>query len=136
MSRYENTDGCVVPINVKPGKTMVNTKLDTIVYTVLGKEENQDSDGNPLISDKDAPHACAMKSPVSKQYKYYIKRGGTGNRLFNPVDNLTNQTGAEVYNGVPRWQYREVNKTAFDYYLFFLKTKNPKYYTLAEREVI
>lgn len=70
--------------------------------------------------------------------KYYVKRGSYGysiSKMINPLSSFYLQ-GEHLHKeqGRNKYNFFEVPKPAFDYYIKFLKTKNSTFLVFAERE--
>ena len=120
-----------------------NPEREVIVYTIFGQHDDLDEAGCPLILDADEQHLAednprAFAKSVKLEHKntkyYYIKRTANG-FFFNPsgIDEgnqikFANHAGRKVY------EFSEVNKKVFTFYLQFLKTKNTAHLRRAERE--
>jgi hypothetical protein len=56
--------------------------------------------------------------------------------LFNPFDSSANRNKKDLEKGDLFYNLRKCNKTCFDYYTMFLKTKNRTHLTLAQRNYL
>lgn len=89
-------------------------------------------------------HASCAKEEVyvnqneTKRY-YYVKRGCVGHlagRFFNPYNNMLSvhqMRGYDTQSGRAYFEYAMVTEEIFQFYLKFLRTKNPAYLTTSER---
>lgn len=136
----------------RPNDTTVldpNNSIDpiTTIYTILGKHDEFDVDGFPILNDTVYEQATgkrlvkaetfdvayAKKTFNGNRYHYYIKINQRG-ELYNPNGLFEGGTQRKTrQTGEPVWQFREINMRVFDLYLSFLKTKNIAWLKNAER---
>lgn len=90
---------------------------------VLSYDEN----GN-FTQDIEQRCAAQITFDITQKTKYYVKYGSS--QLYNP-----NKTSDLRYNSRIAWKMVQVNKTAFDTYLQFLRTKREIFLHHAEREI-
>lgn len=122
-----------------------NTELnDAIFYTILGSETSVDKDGYPLINKEcDSVYAKKIKNKKDKNingntsYSFYI-RTYSKNKLYNPLEKHTVEKPSISY--VDRVcknneSFIEVNKSIFETYLEFLKTKRLTWLDNAQRAI-
>ena len=111
-------------------------------YTFSGEEDLKDELGYPMVDIKKVKDVFtdykvfALKVVIGNSIKYFVKRGKFG-KLFNPIG-LYSEGTARKYNnhaGKPEWTLQQTNKKVFDFYINFLKTKNPAWIINADREV-
>ena len=132
--------------NPDPNKVAKNNEFevdqtDVLVYTFFGNHDYVDESGHPrLIAEQENDNLAFAKTKISATglQKYYIKSEGSG-RLFNPVGLFQEGTQDKYKRGagnVRMWEFREVNKKAFTYYVKFLTTKNTAFLSNAEREIV
>lgn len=119
---------------------------DTVeVYTFFGKHDYEDDEGYPMLDFEEEidleqifedPEAYAVKTNLHGVTRYYVKRGKHGH-LFNPIGMYSEGTQHKQlrHAGKPLWELKKTSKKIFDYYINFLKTKNPAWLNNAEREV-
>jgi hypothetical protein len=83
---------------------------------------------------------CMAKEAFSKEpgkSRYFIRTSSAGSRAGSFFDVEAQEPGDKrrrESTGERRYEFRRVSKAAFDYYLHYLKTTNPVYLRLAERE--
>lgn len=120
-------------------KKMAADDLKTYkVYTLQGWHDYIDESEYPLLCDvkdmesKDREKALAMQVDGD----FFIKTNNSGH-FYNPHNPLLGGTHAhkDTKTGKPVWQWRRVNKVAFQHYIYFLKTKNSLYLVNAERNI-
>jgi hypothetical protein len=117
---------------------------DTTVFTSMGKEDEVDGDGNPLLWDgnykgrvvdaENRPEAYAKRVRAGRSHKYFVKKGGDG-KFYNPLGLYEETRYATKRVGLDIYKFKEVPFKAFVLYLKFLKTKNRAWLQNAEREV-
>lgn len=112
------------------------TQRDVECFTILGQQDYLDSDNRPKLKDETK---CLAKSVTidNRPTKYYI-RVGTYGKVYNPIG-LYSEGHSEKFlskMGKKQFEFKEVNKTIFDYYIKFLTTKNIAWLNHAEREMI
>lgn len=109
---------------------------ETLCFTIFGKHDALSQDGNPVIEDEDSPEVLAKIVWVNDGYpRYMVKRDSNG-RLFNPLGMDEGRHNKFLHHaGREQYEFRSVNKRAFDHYLYFLKTKNLSHLRTAEREI-
>jgi hypothetical protein len=56
--------------------------------------------------------------------------------LFNPFDSSANRNKKDLEKGDLFYNLKRCNKTCFDYYVMFLRTKNKTHLTLAQRNYL
>jgi len=56
--------------------------------------------------------------------------------LFNPFNSLANRNKKDLEKGGFFYNLKRCEKTCFDYYVMFLRTKNGTHYTLAQRSFL
>jgi len=111
-----------------------------VVYTIIGKQDELDEDGFPMIFDtveertngndivvkaEDADIAYAKKLFNGKRYKYYVKANNRGD-LYNPYGMYESDQHKRKkhMSGELVWRFQEVNIRVFELYMSFLRTNN------------
>ena len=56
--------------------------------------------------------------------------------LFNPFNSSANRNKKDLEKGGLFYNLKRCQKTCFDYYIMFLRTKNGTHYTLAQRSFL
>ena len=122
------------------------TDNDDAVFTLVGKQDYFDEERYPIIEDLDQngqfveaeerDQAYALRRVGTDMTRYYLKFGGPGGRLFDPMSVDGDRYGRKLLPGLGEYRWREVNRKAFSYYINFLKTKNKAYLRNAEREAM
>ena len=109
---------------------------DTMCFTMFGKHDGLTDDGMPFLNDEDDPDVLAKVVVVNDGYpKYMVKRDSNG-KLFNPLGMDEGRHNKFLHHaGKGQYEFRSVNRRAFDSYLQFLKTKNLAHLRTAEREI-
>lgn len=89
---------------------------------------------------------CLTKFDDVKMFAYSIQHGDIttyfckvdkNGRLYNPIGlTVQAQVRRNRQRGKDNWQFRKQEKKVFDFYLQFLKTKNPAHLNVAQRERI
>lgn len=108
-----------------------------IVYTIFGKHDHLDDNGNPILNNEESDMGFAKEVVTQTDRKFFVKQGDNG-RLYNPIGTLDEGTHSKHrhHTDIKRWRYRQVNWKIFTLYLAFLRTKNTAYHKNAEREII
>lgn len=128
------------PENVKQANvdTDVGKELEREVmcFTVLGKHDYLNNSEDPMMHDESNKDVLAKIVTVNEgNPRYLIKRDSNG-RLFNPLGMDEGRHNKFLHHaGKDQYEFRGVNRKAFDFYLQFLKTKNLAHLRTAEREV-
>ena len=119
-------------------ESLQNTESDDVLYTIFGKHDWIDKEGFPrLHSDGfDPAYVHAKSSPDENRNRYYIKIGRHG-KAFNPIGLYSEGTERKQlrHAGRPEWELTKVPKTAFAFYINFLRTKNIAWLRNSEREL-
>lgn len=116
---------------------------DKVFYTLSGMENTTDEKGYPLLAAEcDTTYAKKVKNKRGKainsdvSYTYYIRLYGN-KQLYNPLERYTIEkpNNASYIDKVCKNTnlFIEVNKSIFDMYLEFLKTKRPSWLESAQR---
>ena len=107
---------------------------NTAFYTMFGKHEWVDDGGFPRM-DSENVDTFAKSITDEDKNKFFAKRGRYG-KLFNPIGIYSEGTAGKQmrHAGRHEWQFKEVSKKTFDFYIRFLKTKNSAWLHNAERE--
>lgn len=110
----------------------------TIKFTVFGQHDilcdingNEMENGFPITEDD---NKCMARLEHQNPPKYFVKVNSQG-KLFNPVGPEEGQLHKDL-KYKKQWEFREVNKKVFNFYLNFLKTKNPSWINNANREML
>lgn len=116
--------------------------VEKIFYTILGKQDDLDEDGNPILNSEDEDgnsesveeRALAQIVIVNGSKKYKVKRYANG-QLYDPMG-ITNRNNQRRNDRIRSTTYgwTIVSKPCFDLYLAFLRTKNKAHLLRAERE--
>lgn len=123
-----------------------------VVYTIVGKGDVSDSDGDKVIlkdktrtnnSDQKvkviahlSPSAYAKTITINGKTRHFVKQGRQG-KFLDPLAAIPVDNAAYIRShGKEEWSFREVNNKVFNYYLNYLKTKNRAWLINAEREAI
>jgi hypothetical protein len=118
----------------KKDQKVISYKPDLVYYTLFGKHYAVDEEGNPL--SKTDKGAYAKQQRQGNSYSYFVKTGNSGHLLnpssglYSDEENKFNSAKGQMY-----FKFQKVTKTAFDYYLNFLRTRNPAWLRHAEREI-
>jgi hypothetical protein len=103
-------------------------------YTILGKQDYIDTDGFPIINNKE--HSLAYTKNINNEIQYFLKVGLYG-KIYNPMglysEGKSNKFMAKI--GKNEYNFTRVNRKVFDMYLNFLKSKNIAWLNNAEREL-
>lgn len=110
-------------------------KRETLCFTMFGKHEYLNDDSNPVVEDENNTDVLAKVVVVNNGNPRYLIRRDSNGRFFNPLGidegkhlKFIHQAGKEQF------EFRAVNKSVFDSYLSFLRTKNVAHLRTAERE--
>lgn len=102
-------------------------------YTILGKQDYIDTDGFPVIADKEK--SLAYTKDINGETQYFLKVGLYG-KVYNPMglysEGKSNKFMAKI--GKNAYNFTRVNQKVFNMYLNFLKSKNIAWLNNAERE--
>lgn len=143
MSEYTNTDNAIFHIDEKKASNKeVRSEAQVVTYTVTGKQDFLDEEGFPRLSDtadkkaEERHEAYAKILPDKGKQKFFAKIGRHG-RLYNPIGMYSEGTSARhvKHAGRPEWEFREITRKVFNYYIQFLKTKNTAWLNNAERQM-
>lgn len=106
---------------------ILNDEVNTIRYNTKGKD---DAGLSKKFKESDS---CAQLTTSSRNsiYKIKCRRGG---KLFNPLIGGTSLAAVDKTSNNPMYQFREVNRQAFEAYVKFLQTGYDSYLLNAERE--
>lgn len=104
-------------------------------YTLVGQEDFIDDENNPRI-EKDSDERVFAKKTEKNKLKYLIKIDNAG-KFYNPLSPISSIKPIKILQtiSVPDSRFKEVNKTVFNMYLNFLRSKNIAWINNAEREV-
>ena len=115
-------------------KTKTSDSKEYILYTILGSHDFIDNSQNPRVNSES--NALAKQITSNNKNRFYIKIGMYG-KIYNPMglysEGKANKFLAKI--GKNAWEFTEVNKTVFDMYINFLRTKNQAWLNNAEREL-
>ena len=106
-------------------------------YCLSGNEDFIDDQNNPRINKENDPRvvAKAVQNKKSKHitesvsyYRYYLKTN-PNLEIFNPIEYHSSIKEKKLFSHVHAvckntWTFKEVDKSLFDKYIIFLKTKN------------
>jgi len=119
-----------------PNQSIQEVSKSYTYYCFFGEHEFLDDQNNPRVST-DTKQVLAQIVSSNNVSKYYIKVGSHGH-IYNPIgmysEGNSNKFLAKI--GKNAWNFKEVNKLIFDYYVSFLRTKNIAWLNNAERELI
>ena len=107
-------------------RTLID-QTETVRYNTKGK-----SDAHLSKKFKES-EACAQLTTSGRNniYKIKCRRGG---KLFNPLIGGSSLVAIDKTSNNSTYQFREVNRQAFDAYVKFLQTGYDSYLLNAERE--
>jgi hypothetical protein len=107
---------------------------DNQYYTLVGQEDFIDQENNPRI-EKDDNRVLAKKT-LQNKLKYLIKLDNAG-KFYNPLSPISSIKPIKILQTISLYdnRFKEVNQTAFNMYLNFLRSKNIAWINNAEREV-
>lgn len=104
-----------------------------VYYTILGKQDYVDTDGFPIINNKE--NSLAYTKTLNNETQYFLKVGLYG-KIYNPMglysEGKSNKFMAKI--GKNAYNFTRVNQKVFNMYLNFLKSKNIAWLNNAERE--
>lgn len=143
--RGDGWRSAVFPLNINKkiqGNPIVPTgeKAKSVVkFTIFGQHSalvdvngNQIENGFPMTDDDDK---CMARVDYTNPAKYYIKVNSQGHP-YNPIGMYEEGTLNKDLKFKKQWQFREVNKKVFNFYLNFLKTKNKAWINNCSRELV
>jgi len=113
------------------------------VYTMVGKHEWLDEEGFPRLSterehdvDAYAKSVTYQKADNTGDKTHYLAKRGRHGKLYNPFGMYTEGTAGHErrHTGRPEWTFQRINERTFNFYINFLRTKNPAWLHNAERE--
>lgn len=125
-----------------------NDPNNELYYTLKGREDFLDNEGNPRTNDPQSPHIVAkcIRNKKSKHfqqdiyyYSFYI-RSTPNDSLYNPIDNYSAIQDKRQFEFIDKvckekWTFKEVSRVTFKKYLEFLKTKQTSWLKDAERDL-
>ena len=114
-----------------------DNNTDTIVYTTFG-EHDTILNGYPILLDNDVlaetrSNAYAKKINRGDASTYYVKIGGVSGRLQDPIS-VFGKTFRPRHGNT--FRFRKVSEVVFNFYIKYLRYKNPAYLRNAEREAL
>jgi hypothetical protein len=122
-----------------------NEMPDNKYYTLMGRQDFLDTDNNPCINEQsDIVYAKALlnKKPKhiadNKKYHSYYVMSNPKNELYNPVQiHSSIKEKSKFVDKVCKteWSFKEVDKSVFDTYIDFLRTKNLRLLQKANRSL-
>lgn len=109
--------------------------LSNQYYTLVGQEDFIDDENNPRI-EKDSDDRVLAKKTSQNKLKYLIKIDNAG-KFYNPLSPISSIKPIKILQtiSVSDSRFKEVNRTVFNMYLNFLRSKNIAWINNAEREV-
>lgn len=121
------------------------TKSTDKFYTLIDQQDFLDTDNNPckkILSDEVYAKAILNKKPrhISDKkihYSYYLMVNPK-NELYNPIkihSSITTKSNFVDKICKSEWSFREVDKSIFDTYVDFLRTKNLRLLQKANRSL-
>lgn len=116
---------------------------DVVVYTIFGSHDYLDEDNKPAIFDdgdieaEDRDIAFAKVVRIDGGDPHYSVRRDSAGRILDPLGMFSERNHNKMRHHTQRrqWEWVEVNKRVFEYYVRYLETKNRAHYINAEREV-
>lgn len=133
--KSENIDG------YEPKKAFQESTISSVGYTLGGDPNKKCPECTITLDDgKDNPDCYAKRIAYNGEKgvveKYFVKFGIDG-FMFDPWGPFSegSQSKFARLHGRPTWNFREVNKKVFEYYITFLQTRNKAWKVNAEREV-
>lgn len=119
-----------------------------LYYCLSGQEDFLDDNNNPRVNsesdDRVVAKAVQNKKPkhfddTNLHYRYYLKIN-PNLEIFNPIEYYTSIKDKKLFSHVNAvckntWDFKEVDKTIFDKYVLFLKTKNIQTLRDIERQI-
>jgi len=128
--------GEVEAATFSPKKDVVDYKpVSEVVFTVRGEHDYM-FDDIPAMYDKGKTKAENRSTACAKKvgHRHFIKINNRGD-IFNPLDNTHLESSDRKENNIPVWKYVSVAYTTFCHYIYFLKTRNQNFLTLAKRDL-
>ena len=103
-------------------------------YTLVGQEDFIDDENNPRLKQDD--NRVLAKKTLQNKLKYLIKLDNAG-KFYNPMSPVSSVKPIKILQtiSISDTRFKEVNQTAFNMYLNFLRSKNIAWINNAEREV-
>lgn len=140
--RPTDIQNAIFPLNIKRKQDIFNPshkKIRSVVkFTIFGQHSNiVDITGDPIengFPETNDDEKCMARVDYTNPPRYYVKVNPQG-LLYNPMGILDEGTLNKDLKYKKQWQFREVNKKVFNFYLNFLKTKNPLWINNANREL-
>lgn len=107
---------------------------DNQYYTLVGQEDFIDDENNPRLKQDD--NRVLAKKTLQNKLKYLIKLDNAG-KFYNPMSPVSSVKPIKILQtiSISDTRFKEVNQTAFNMYLNFLRSKNIAWINNAEREV-
>lgn len=107
---------------------------DNQYYTLVGQEDFIDDENNPRLKQDD--NRVLAKKTLQNKLKYLIKLDNVG-KFYNPMSPVSSVKPIKILQtiSISDTRFKEVNQTAFNMYLNFLRSKNIAWINNAEREV-
>ena len=141
----ELEDSIFRPNEIDPSEQIAQDP-SVVVYTIIGKQDELDGDGFPILHDTlyeragketvvkagDFEEAYAKKEFNGSSYTYYAKSNKRGN-LYNPYGLYEEWNHTKSREGEPIWKFVQINIRVFELYISFLKTNNKSWLLNAER---
>lgn len=107
---------------------------DITYYTITGKADYYDEDENPCQEEENkVTYAYRKYLPTRQKWVYYIRVNSEG-KLINPNGLYDEHLSKKPIRAMAKPSFVEVIPKVFQYYLSFLKSKNPSYLLNAERQ--
>lgn len=119
-------------------------KNTTVAEAVHGEEQetvgysvSKNPDSPCLIVPVDSDECFAKRIQTGNIIRYYVKFGLDG-YMYDPWASMSDGSYNKMAKVLGRkvWEFKEVKKRGFEYYLTFLKSRNKAWKLNAEREVV
>ena len=124
---------------IRPTESNPEVEHISKFYTIFGQHDFLENNLPCLIEKEkilDDVKMFAYSIQHGNVITYFCKVDKHG-RLYNPIGmNSQNEVRRNKQRSRDNWQFRKQEKKVFDYYLQFLKTKNPAHLNVAQRERI
>ncbi len=118
---------------IRPTKPKPEVEHINRFYTLFGQHDFLENN-LPCLAKFDDVKMFAYSVQHGNVITYFCKVDKRG-RLYNPIGmNTQNEIRRNKQQSKDNWQFRKQEKKVFNYYLQFLKTKNPAHLNVAQRE--
>lgn len=120
---------------IRPTKPKSEIEHISKFYTIFGQHDYLENN-LPCLAKFDDVKMFAYSVQHANIITYFCKVDRHG-RLYNPIGLTTQeQVRHNRQRSKDNWKFRKQEKKVFDFYLQFLKTKNPAHLNVAQRERI